>query len=185
MTDRPFAAPGQHLNVEIKARCADLAPLRQVLLSAGADCKGTDHQTDTYFRVPHGRLKMREGNLERALIFYHRPNQAAAKKSEVQLWPLPPEPGPLKSLLVAACGVLAVVAKAREIYFIDNVKFHLDQVDGLGTFVEIEAIDYVGTLGEAYLHQQCNHYRSLLRLEEADLLAASYSDMLLGSSDIL
>jgi adenylate cyclase, class 2 len=182
--DQSLAASGQHLNVEIKARCADLAPLRQVLLAAGAEPKGTDHQIDTYFRVPNGRLKMREGNLERALIFYHRPNQATAKKSEVRLWSLPPQPGELKNLLVAACGVLAVVDKTREIYFIDNVKFHLDQVEGLGTFVEIEAIDYAGTLGEAHLHQQCNHYRSLLRLDEADLLANSYSDLLLGEAKI-
>jgi adenylate cyclase class 2 len=81
-------------------------------------------------------------------------------------------------LLSEALGVWQVVKKAREIYFIDNVKFHLDRVEGLGEFVEIEAIDLDGSLGEAHLRNQCEHYLQLFQIKPEDLLAQSYSDLL-------
>ncbi|NDC79066.1 MAG: adenylate cyclase, partial [Chitinophagia bacterium] len=56
------------LNVEIKARCGDPSGIRKFLLNQGADFIGTDHQRDTYFHVPTGRLKLRRGNIENALI---------------------------------------------------------------------------------------------------------------------
>ena len=59
-----------HLNVEIKAKCSDPKRVRNILESKGAEYRGLDHQIDTYFRVPNGRLKLREGNIENALIFY-------------------------------------------------------------------------------------------------------------------
>ena len=64
------------LNVEIKAKCRDSNRVRNYLLNNGAAYKGTDEQTDTYFNVPNGRLKLREGNIENNLIFYDRGNQA-------------------------------------------------------------------------------------------------------------
>jgi adenylate cyclase class IV len=138
---------------------------------------GEDHQIDTYFRVPQGRLKLRQGNIENALIHYDRPNQAGPKTSEVTLCPAP-EGAALLAVLSRALGVLKVVDKRRRIYFIDNVKFHLDEVASLGQFVEIEAIDADGSLGEARLRAQCNHYLELLEIGPADLLERSYSDML-------
>lgn len=168
-------------NVEIKAQCQDLKALEQLLLLEGADYKGLDHQIDTYFNVPNGRLKLREGNIECALIHYHRPNQTAAKRSEIHYY----KPADthnstdLKLTLGAALGVKVVVDKKRQIFFIDNVKFHLDQVRGLGTFVEIEAIDRAGTLTEAALEEQCLYYQQLLSIQPEDLMAHSYSDMLL------
>jgi predicted adenylyl cyclase CyaB len=71
------------------------------------------------------------------------------------------------------------VDKKREIHFIDNVKFHIDIVDGLGNFIEIEAIDMDGSISEAKLLEQCQFYIKLFGVEEEDLLENSYSDMLL------
>src|ERR1700754_1751811 len=71
-------------NVEIKARCADPLPIRQYLL-ANALFSGVDEQTDTYFNVKNGRLKLREGNIENNLIYYERDNQAGPKNSHFQL----------------------------------------------------------------------------------------------------
>jgi len=123
-----------HLNVEIKARCRHPEKIREILEGRQARFVGLDQQVDTYFHVPHGRLKLREGNIENALIHYQRSDQAGPKNSEVQLY----RPGPnLKSILSAALGVKVVVDKRRQIYFIENVKFHLDEVPPLGTFVEI------------------------------------------------
>lgn len=168
-----------HFNVEIKARCADLGSIREYLQAHFAELRGSDHQVDTYFRSPNGRLKLREGNIENALIFYLRENQAGPKVSDVSLWAIPTG-FPIKEVLTKSLGVLVAVDKQREIYFIDNVKFHLDVVHGLGTFVEIEAIDLDGTIGLEQLRGQCNFYLDALGIKEEDLLIVSYSDLLLA-----
>jgi len=164
--------------IEIKARCSDPTKIRQILETKNADFKGIDYQIDTYFKVPHGRLKLREGNIENHLIHYFRSNQTGPKKSEVLLYKSQPESG-LKTVLATAIGVLTVVDKQREIRFIDNVKFHIDVVEGLGNFVEIEAIDTDGSISETELLKQCQHYIDLFGIEDEDLLENSYSDMLL------
>ena len=165
-----------HLNVEIKARTTSHTRIREILTARNADFRGTDHQTDTYFPCQSGRMKLREGNVEHSLIHYERPDKVGPKDSIVHLYKPLPDPN-LKALLVHALGIWKVVEKAREIYFIDNVKFHLDQVKGLGEFVEIEAIDKDGTLGHPYLLNQCEAYMALFKIEDADLLSGSYSDM--------
>jgi len=187
-----------HVNVEIKARCPDLERARATLLSLGARFVGPDHQTDTYFRVPDGRLKLREGQIENNLIFYARADQAGPKRSDVILYGTRPG-SELKPLLDAALGTLVVVEKRREIYFLavadvevlgdpaaaarardrENVKVHLDTVAGLGSFVEIEAIDLDGSLGPAVLEAQCRRLMERLGIAADDLVAASYSDLLL------
>lgn len=168
----------KHINIEIKARCLDQQKVRDFLLSHQADFKGTDHQIDTYFKVNNGRLKLREGNIENHLIYYERENKEGPKQSDVILFNSEPNSS-LKSVLVNSCGVLAVVDKMREIYFIDNVKFHVDTVVGLGTFMEIEAIDKEGKIGREKLLEQCNEYLKLLNIPETDLVSVSYSDLLL------
>src|SRR5688572_25725673 len=125
-----------YLNVEIKARCNNPAAIRQYLSDHNADFKGTDNQTDTYFNVPNGRLKLREGNIENNLIFYERVNQAGPKNSNFNLVRVPDQAS-LKEVLAKSVGILVEVKKEREIYYIDNVKFHLDTVPLLGSFVEI------------------------------------------------
>ena len=73
-----------------------------------------------------------------------------------------------------------MVDKKREIYFIDNVKFHIDNVENLGTFMEIEAIDSDGSIGKDKLQEQCQFYIDLFGIAPTDLLSNSYSDMLIG-----
>ena len=164
--------------IEIKARCTEHGKIRALLQERSARFVGEDHQIDTYFKVPQGRLKLREGTIEHTLIYYERPDQQGPKGSDVTLYKPGAQPG-LRALLAKALGVLVVVDKRREIYFIDNVKFHLDRVEGLGTFAEIEAIDEDGTIGEARLQEQCEHYLALFEIDEDDLVRVSYSDLLL------
>ncbi len=171
-----------HLNIEIKAKTKNQDHLRQLLREKNAIFKGTDNQIDTYFRVNFGRLKLREGNIENHLIHYQRDNQAGPKPSHVSLFSTQPNSS-LKQILSQSLGILAVVDKTREIYFIENVKFHLDQVQGLGTFVEIEAIDATGTIGEKKLLEQCQFYQKLFAIAESDLISCSYSDLLLSSEN--
>ena len=169
----------QRLNVEIKAICRDPEWVRNALLSRNANFIGEDHQVDTYFQVNQGRLKLREGKIEHALIHYNRPNQTGPKASDVLLYH--PELGSsLKPILTRALGVLTVVDKKRSIFFIDNVKFHIDRLEGWGNFVEIEAIDMDGSHDRQELLAQCRKYMAILNIAEEDLLEDSYSDMILS-----
>lgn len=168
----------EYLNVEIKAICRDPSFARNYLHSQGADFKGTDEQTDTYFKVAHGRLKLREGNIENNLIFYERDNQAGPKHSKFHLIQVPDAAG-LKTVLSKSNGILVEVKKKREIYFIRNVKFHIDEVPGLGAFVEIEAGNKGFTITQIELEAQCARYMVELGIAAEDLVDRSYSDLLL------
>ncbi|MFT3674600.1 MAG: class IV adenylate cyclase [Chitinophagaceae bacterium] len=172
------------LNVEIKARCTDPAAIRNYLLAHNAEFKGVDEQTDTYFNVPNGRLKLREGRIENNLIQYNRPDQAGPKNSDFKLVKVPDAAG-LKTALTASLGLKVVVQKKREIYFIGNVKFHVDEVPGLGSFMEIEAgnIGAGAGLDQPALLQQCQHYMRELGIHNEDLIQVSYSDMLLAAAE--
>lgn len=169
------------INVEIKARTARADQIRQYLLHRGADFRGTDLQTDTYFNVPNGRLKLRQGNIETNLIWYLRNNQAGPKQSDCLLTPVA-DAKALKQTLTNALGIKVTVVKKREIYFIGNVKFHIDELEGLGTFVEVEASNKTEDLPVEKLREQCEYYCKAFEIQEADLLQYSYSDMLLEKS---
>ena len=164
-------------NVEIKARCSKPGNIRDVLRAEGADFKGKDHQTDTYFKVESGRLKLREGSIENNLIYYDRPDTKSPKPSHIQLISMA-HPQKMKSLLTHALGIDVVVKKQREIYFINNVKFHIDIVEKLGDFVEIEAIDKDGSISETKLRKQCEYYMQLFDISVDDLVAESYSNLI-------
>ncbi len=180
------------LNIEIKARlasnidsnaggqarCNNPESIRSYLLSHKAELKGTDKQTDTYFNVPNGRLKLREGNIENNLIFYKRNNQAGPKSSHFNLVKVEDAIG-LKEALTKSLGVKVVISKLREIYYINNVKFHIDEVPGLGSFVEIEAGNILADLTATQLKEQCDHFMKELGIRETDLVEISYSDMFL------
>lgn len=181
-----------HLNVEIKAslpvtnengeddsvQSFNATQIRNYLLSHGAEFKGTDNQTDTYFMVPNGRLKLREGNIENNLIYYERTNQAGPKDSYFNLVKVEDARG-IKEALTKSIGVMVVVIKRREIFYIKNVKFHIDEIMSLGSFVEIEAGNLLDSLTQEQLNEQCDFYMKEFRINENDLIAISYSDMVL------
>jgi predicted adenylyl cyclase CyaB len=171
-----------HTNIEIKARSSNHTRIREILALKAADYRGRDHQLDTYFYVPSGRLKLRKGNIENSLIYYDRENIQGPKQSNVALARLSPNPD-LRDVLAKALGVLVVVDKQREIYFVDNVKIHLDSVRGLGDFCEIEAIDEDGSIGTDALLEQCQHYIDLFGIAPSDLVSTSYSDLLLERNE--
>lgn len=166
------------LNIEFKAKSNNNEAAEKILLQHNPMFIGEDHQIDTYFNVPNGRMKLREGNIENALIHYERENTAGSKSSHVLLYQHKPDKN-LKTVLTKALGIKAVVDKKRKIYFIDNVKFHFDEVNELGTFVEVEAIDKDGSISKEKLQQQCDYYANLLNIQPADYMSKSYSDMII------
>ncbi|MBT4824343.1 class IV adenylate cyclase [Candidatus Woesearchaeota archaeon] len=165
------------INIEIKAKAINHNEIRNILKSKNAEFKGVDHQIDTYFNLNSGRLKLREGKIENNLIYYNREDKEGPKQSNISLFKNIPNSS-LKEVLTKALGILIVVDKQREIYFIDNVKFHLDTVKNLGTFVEIEAIDKQGNIGKDKLHEQCLFFLNLFKISQEDLISVSYSDLL-------
>lgn len=168
-----------HINFEFKARCNDLAGKEKLLSQFNPLFIGTDHQKDTYFNVREGRMKLREGNIENALIHYERPDTKGAKQSDVTLYQHSSDPS-LLQVLKKALGILVVVDKSRKIYFIDHVKFHFDEVKSLGSFVEVEAIDKEGNIGIEKLEEQCSFYADLFGFTTDDFISVSYSDLLLA-----
>lgn len=168
-----------HINFEFKARHKNISEAEKILLQHNPKFIGEDHQVDTYFNTPTGRLKLREGTIEQSLIFYERSDMAGAKQSNVTLYNHRPDAA-LKQVLLQALGEKVVVDKRRRIYFIDNVKFHFDRVADLGEFLEVEAIDTDGSIGLTKLKEQCHHYQQILGVMPEDFEATSYSDLRLA-----
>lgn len=171
-----------YINIEIKAKCFHPEKVEAFLLSNGARFVGVDHQKDTYFNVPAGRLKLRQGNIENTLIFYNRPDQDGPKQSDFYLSKMN-DGAATGRLLEAALGVKVVVDKYRKIFYIDNVKFHIDEVPELGSFVEIEAgnlADPSKTIDD--LKKQCDFYMKCFEINDGDLIHHSYSDMILAKN---
>lgn len=161
---------------EFKARLKTDVRVRAALKQLPARYVGMDHQVDTYFRVPTGRLKIREGRIENSLIYYQRSNVRRARESKVELAQLPRR-NTVRAVLESALGVLAVVDKRREIYFVGNVKIHLDCVRGLGKFVEVEAISRSG--GLVKVRGQARKFQARLGIVSSDIVPQSYSDLIL------
>lgn len=169
----------KHLNFEFKARLNDEQRVREALKRLHARFIGTDHQIDTYFRVPSGRLKVREGRLENALIFYRRSDIRRARQSAVEMMLLPRR-NSIRAILERALGKLAVVDKRREIYFVKNVKIHLDRVRQLGNFLEVEAISRTGDAKK--IRSQARQFQKLFGVTAKDIFAESYSDLILAKN---
>jgi adenylate cyclase, class 2 len=145
----------------------------------GAEDRGLLVQRDTYFNVPHGRLKLREedGGAPH-LIAYERPDRVGGRESRYRIVEVD-RVGELKAALSAALGVKAVVAKERRLFIWEgNVRIHLDVVEGLGAFIEFEAIasaDSELTQEEA----QVKRLRQRFEIEDAELIGGSYCDLML------
>jgi homotetrameric cytidine deaminase len=169
-------------NVELKAFDRDPERSLAVALELGAEDRGVLRQRDTYFRARTGRLKLREQEPGGAtLIQYDRPDAAEARESRYSLVPAP-DPDALREALDAALGTLVVVDKERRLLLWEGVRIHLDTVDGLGSFVELEGV----APPESDLsteHDRVEHLRGALGIEE--VLTDSYSDRLLGADALV
>ena len=160
------------LNFEFKAKTTGLDNLEKKFLQLHPKYIGEDNQTDTYFNVGKGRLKLREGNIENSLIWYERENTAGAKQSDVLLYHHDPDKT-LKDILIKVHGIKVIVEKKRRIYFIDNVKFHFDTIAELGTFIEVEAIDKDGSFGIEKLKEQADKYAAFFNIQPEDFVVSS------------
>jgi predicted adenylyl cyclase CyaB len=169
-------------NLEIKCsypdqECAERVAVGQV----HARRAGQLVQTDTYFRIHPGRLKLREieeaGERGFELIAYRRPNRRSPRTSSYQILPVPDGPKALQ-FFTDSLGIKVQVHKVRKLFLKENLRIHVDTVRGLGKFLEMELI-----VSAEYSPRRCEQQmRELLKLfdiQRTALLASSYSDLLL------
>ena len=128
----------EHTLVELKAKVDNLEPIQRKLRVLKAKYAGTFQQTDIYFDVPKGRLKLRQINSEKTqLIYYERENISKPRRSDVFVVEIP-DGKVFKALLKKILELKATVKKTREIYWHRRTQIHLDTVDSLGCYVEFE-----------------------------------------------
>ena len=169
-------------NIEIKARVDDLAAIEAVAASLADQPREVLRQRDTFFHTPQGRLKLRQfPDRPGELIYYERPDQGAAKQSHYLIYQtvLATELG---QLLMAALGEKVVVAKVRHLYLVGQTRIHLDWVEGLGEFVELEVVLRPGQAAEEG-YQIAEGLMAELGIEEWQLIAGAYADLLLAEQD--
>src|SRR5437867_1714714 len=128
-------------NLELKARCLDLEAVRARAEGLGARLAGAFAQRDTFFATGRTRrLKLRETDGGPAeLIAYRRADLASARSSDYDIYPVA-DPDRLRDVLMAALGEAGVVEKRRRLYLLEHTRIHLDEVRGLGDFVELETV---------------------------------------------
>ena len=163
-------------NIELKASLPSLADATITCATIEAHFEQDIHQIDTYFVVANGRLKLREcspGNCE--LIHYHRADVADTKASEYSIVVVDPS---IKEQLSEALGQLIVVDKVRALWLWENVRIHLDTVEGLGTFIEFEAV-LSDEYDDADGHQKLGWLQEQFNIRPEHVIDVSYSDLML------
>jgi len=164
-------------NIEIKARVRNFAELRRRTEALSDTPLQVIPQEDTFFNVPQGRLKLRQlaPHLGQ-LVFYERTDTSGPKRSNYQISETG-DPDSLKTALSLALGVRGVVRKKRTLYLVGQTRVHLDEVEGLGQFMELEVVlrpEQTDAEGQAI----AKDLMTRLGVLEDDLLEGAYMDLL-------
>ena len=164
-------------NVEIKARVTDFSSIRAQLARLDGRKVHELVQVDTFFNAPSGRLKLREfGDGTAELILYHRADQSGPKLSDYERVACE-NPKELGRALAKVLGIRGVVRKKRQVTLIDRTRVHLDEVEGLGSFVELEVVlhdEEPTSVGE----QVARDLLGKLGIPESCLLPVAYIDLM-------
>ena len=166
-------------NIEIKARSRNFADLRRGAEALSDTPAQVIPQEDTFFHTPKGRLKLRQLAPERGqLVYYERPDQDGPKRSNYHIFETS-DPESLKTVLRLALGVRGVVRKKRYLFLVGQTRLHLDEVEGLGEFLELEVVlrpEQSDAEGQAIARDLMTR----LGVQEEDLLEGAYMDLLEG-----
>jgi len=166
----------KHKMVELKARVNDHDFLRKKLSALGAEYTGTFQQSDLYFRVTEGRLKLRTVKNENnaALIYYERESIAGPKSDDAFILRVQ-EPEDLKKVLEKILAPLIVIEKVRGIYQYQGTQIHLDTVKQLGKFIEFERQTSDENIGKD--RRILERLMEKLEINPNNLETLSYSDL--------
>jgi predicted adenylyl cyclase CyaB len=164
-------------NIEIKARLRDFDDIRRRAEELSDAPGEIIPQEDTFFNTPQGRLKLRVlSKDEGQLIYYRRPDQEGPKRSDYHI-SRTSDPENLKRVLELAYGIRGIVRKTRYLYLVGQTRVHLDDVEGLGRFMELEVV-----MGEAQSDAEgqaiAEGLMNALGVERSDLLEGAYMDLL-------
>ena len=166
------------LNIEVKVKVRDSQRQQALAATLATSPPEKLNQTDTFFCVPDGRLKLRQFTEQRGeLIFYQRPDLSGPKTCTYSI-SRTDEPAVLQAMLAAALGVVGEVRKQRTLYLAGQARIHFDQVEGLGTFLELEV---VLRPGQSQKDGQgiADRLMGQLDIHQEDLVAGAYLDLLL------
>jgi predicted adenylyl cyclase CyaB len=164
-------------NIEIKARLRDLDEIRHRAEELSDTPVEVIPQEDTFFNTSQGRLKLRVVSQDQGqLIYYTRPDQEGPKRSDYHI-SLTSDPENLKRVLELAFGIRGVVRKTRYLYLVGQTRVHLDDVEGLGQFLELEVVMREGQ-SDAEGQSIAEGLMAVLGVERGDLLEGAYMDLL-------
>ncbi|MBL8516689.1 MAG: class IV adenylate cyclase [Betaproteobacteria bacterium] len=166
-------------NVEIKARVDDRAALIARVQAIATSGPTEIAQVDTFFHATHGRLKLREfGDGTGVLVFYDRPDATGPKESFYVLSQTN-EPDTLRDALTRAHGQLGRVVKQRTLYLVGRTRVHVDRVDGLGDFMELEVVLREDESLEAGM-EEAARIMATLGIAQEQLVKGAYFDLLVA-----
>jgi predicted adenylyl cyclase CyaB len=169
-------------NIEIKARAGNFDQVRRRAEELSDVPVEVIHQEDIFFNTPQGRLKLRILSEDRGqLIYYTRPDQEGPKRSDYHIFHTT-DPADLKRVLELAYGIRGIVRKRRYLYLVGQTRVHLDDVEGLGQFLELEVVMQEGQ-GDAEGQAIAEGLMASLGVEKSDLLEGAYIDLLESSSN--
>ncbi|XP_017768028.1 PREDICTED: uncharacterized protein LOC108556418 [Nicrophorus vespilloides] len=166
-------------NVEIKAKIRDMVKI----LAKAKELSGSEGvsipQHDTFYKAPLGRLKLRRfetGNAE--LIYYDRPDAEGPSLSQFELHDVQaPNVNSLNNVLSKALGTIGDVKKIRQLFIVGQTRIHVDKVENLGDFMELEVVlKQEQTLEDG--QKIADDLMSKLEIEKEDLLSCAYTDLL-------
>jgi predicted adenylyl cyclase CyaB len=164
-------------NIEIKARVNDFNRLMHTAEQMSDTPRGVIPQEDTFFNCPNGRIKLRELNPQLGqLVYYQRQDVTGPKHSEYKIFETD-DPAGLKLILGEAFGVRGVISKVRYLYMVGQTRIHLDDVAGLGKFMELEVVllpDQTDEQGQAIAEDLMRK----LGILAVDLIDGAYMDMM-------
>ena len=167
-------------NIEIKARARNFDEIRRRAEELSKTSAEVIAQEDTFFRTPAGRLKLRIFAEDRGqLIYYNRLDQEGPKRSDYHIAHTS-DPANLRRVLELAYGIRGVVRKTRYLYLVGQTRVHLDDVDGLGQFMELEVVMREGQ-SDAEGQAIAEGLMESLGVEKTDLLDGAYMDLLESS----
>ncbi len=168
------------INLEIKVHILDIEEIKKKVLKIKAKPMGILHQIDTYFIVGNSRLKLREEKDKNQLVFYRRPNTLYSKFSKyyiinisIYFFSI------VKKLLALIFGVKVVINKKRDLFIYKNTRIHLDEVEKLGEFIEVETL-FKKNIKEKKLKKEHYFILKFLGLNDLKTVRESYSDLMLS-----
>ena len=157
----------------IKAKISSGSELENKLIQLNSRFLGVDKQTDTYFEVSSGKLKLREGTIENLITHYERIHDGDAEKTTVYRYDVNPTLEEIEKLK-SKHRQIGVIKKERKIYFVDHIKVHLDKLPSGEEFIELEAIDRQNQFSDEELKRQCLDLKNKLGINESEIIETGY-----------